>query len=243
MEESETQARANFDMGEALARSELYLQFRDTQVSLMVDKKAYHDLIQKIADMNDAHAKEMKEMEDELTLTQKTKMKLEDEMAEIRLDQKLQAKSLPRKIKELEDNMINTVQEVINYMEVEKDKDSKTVMQGFNYQFGSNKQRYLDMLHETQSKLRHFSRVLAESKSMHSNLPTRIKRLLEDQSKEELLFMLDTLSFEDGVLEYFEKKFPQHQPQRWPTTLTPSTKLLDVEVESAAEASRRVPTP
>ena len=49
---------------------------------------------------------------------------------------------------------------------------------------------------------------LVDLKSMHSNLPHRIKSQLEDQSREELLLILDALSFEDGVLQYLEAKYP-----------------------------------
>mmetsp|Transcript_97246 Transcript_97246/g.167587 ORF Transcript_97246/g.167587 Transcript_97246/m.167587 type:complete len:281 (-) Transcript_97246:214-1056(-) len=252
-EDDESRERDNLELAQRLEHDQLMLAFRETQVSLMVDLKAYRDLQQQLEDTTKAHAQQMQELEDELALTQKTKATLEEEMNDIRLDQKLLAKSVPRQMKALEEAMFQSVGKVITSMDADKqaDADSKAVMRNFNLEFGHHKQVYLDMLHETQGRLRQLSQVYAESKSMHSNLPKRIKLLLHDKSKEELMFMIDTLSFEESVLQYFEHKFPRSQPQRKATTPTPmdlgygsaSSKLLDVEMEAAAEAAARSPSP
>eukprot|EP00995_Heteronema_vittatum_P008167 NODE_333_length_1463_cov_202.850778_g244_i0.p1 GENE.NODE_333_length_1463_cov_202.850778_g244_i0~~NODE_333_length_1463_cov_202.850778_g244_i0.p1 ORF type:complete len:282 (+),score=95.78 NODE_333_length_1463_cov_202.850778_g244_i0:144-989(+) len=239
--DGEAAGRANLSQTEELERTKYYLEFRDVQVSkLMIDRFFYNQLLQKVADLTESHAESQRQLQAELELTIKTKTTLETEMADIRLDQRLQAKALPRKIKELEDSMRQNVQNVIASVEDQKKLENETVMQSFNFQFGKNKQRYLDLLYETEEKLKHFSQVLAESKTMHSNLPTRIKRLLEDRTKEEILFMIDTLSYEEGVLQYFEKKFPKDCPHRWPTAVTPNTKLLNAEDEEKVEVDRRM---
>lgn len=239
----EVSKREHTELIEVLERSEWHLRFREGQIALMVDRQAYNDLLKKIDETTECHGLAIKELEEELALTQRAKAKLENELSEIRIDHKMMIKSLPRQMKELEKSMVCTIQKMVDCLEQEKDLESKTVLQGFHLQFGKNKQQYLDILYEARAQLGHFSEVLLESKSMHSNLPPRIRRCLEDRSKEELIFMFDALSFEDGVMEYFEKKFPKAQPQRWTSAQSPNLLLLQAERLGAGQAAARVSTP
>eukprot|EP01012_Entosiphon_sulcatum_P067840 TRINITY_DN9769_c0_g1_i1.p1 TRINITY_DN9769_c0_g1~~TRINITY_DN9769_c0_g1_i1.p1 ORF type:complete len:268 (+),score=67.27 TRINITY_DN9769_c0_g1_i1:55-858(+) len=200
----------------------LSLRFREEQVALMVDRRFYNQLIDRIEQQSNDHVQQRTQLEEELRRVRQAKTTLEDELKEIRLDHKLQTIQLPKKIKELEAGMMQAVQKAIRTLEEEKEKDAKAVLHGLNWSFGHHKQLYLDMLYEAQQKLRHFSQVLIESKSMHTNLPVHIKRQLEQCSKEDLLFMLDALSFEETVLEYLETRFPKPQPQRFATHDTPT---------------------
>ena len=45
-------------------------------------------------------------------------------------------------------------------------------------------------------------------KPMHTNIPTRIRRQLEKLTLEDLMLILDTLSFEEGSLCYLLRRFP-----------------------------------
>lgn len=241
---TEQQARDEAQALEILEWMERRLQFREGQVDLMVDCQKYSGLLQKVEEITAHHTKVVLQVQGELELTQRTKAKLEDELADIRIDQKLLVKALPKQLKDLETRLALAVQKAIDFLDLEQDVDHKMVARDLHLQFGRNKQLHLDLLHELQLRLGHLSEVLQESKSMHSNLPIRVRHILEERPKEELLFMIDALSFEDGVAEYFERKFPKSQPQRrLASTACPSSNLLHIEDQTAVEAAGRVPTP
>jgi hypothetical protein len=211
---------------------DIYLAFHSGKIALMVERSLYQDSLREMEHLTASNHIIVQDLENELLLVQNAKTKLEEELAEIRIEQKRQARSIPIQMKELEESMAKALADVINSFEQQKIIDNNTVMQNFNFQFGHNKQLYLDLLYEVESRVRHYSHVLAESKSVHSNLPPRIRKLLEERSKEEILFMIDTLSYEESVLGYFETKYPKESVPRWPTTSTRNAYKFDEETDT-----------
>eukprot|EP00667_Euglena_gracilis_P013010 EG_transcript_13402 len=68
---------------------------------------------------------------------------------------------------------------------------------------------YLQALKQAQEQLIGFADCLVDMKSMHSNLPIRIRNQLQELPKEELLLIIDSLSFEEGVLQHLNTQFPR----------------------------------
>jgi hypothetical protein len=224
LEAAELQNRDTIEVSERQDRfEEICYTFHQEAIALKVDRKFYADLITKIEDMSAAHQQLLLNLQDELSLVNAAKTKLEAELTDIRVEQKRQARELPERVRTIEENLSKALAEVIDSTEKQKYVENNTVLQNFNMKFGHDKQLYLDLLYDVKSKMMHYSHVLQESRSLHSNLPLRVRRRLEDCSKEELLFMMDAVSYDDSVSQYFEKKFPKEKSSRMPLSMMPLT--------------------
>ncbi len=64
------------------------------------------------------------------------------------------------------------------------------------------RQRHVEVARKAQAKATDITRLWQEQTSMHTRIPPRIRRILQGLDKDDLLLIIDTLSFEDVVHKY-----------------------------------------
>ena len=136
---------------------------------------------------------------------------LEAELRDVRTDQRQLRDTLLGKMESLRQRMLDRIDETTRRTLTDIRKDREEAMQLCNEDMVRTRLRFLELQKEIRSRSERFTESLQESKASHSNLPTRIRQHLQEMPQEELLLIIDTLSFESEVLQYFMFKYPPAQ--------------------------------
>eukprot|EP01062_Namystynia_karyoxenos_P000702 TRINITY_DN10265_c0_g1_i1.p1 TRINITY_DN10265_c0_g1~~TRINITY_DN10265_c0_g1_i1.p1 ORF type:complete len:343 (+),score=104.64 TRINITY_DN10265_c0_g1_i1:90-1031(+) len=140
--------------------------------------------------------------------TTKAKECLEEELREIRTVKRAERDDLQRRVAEIERHIKSRLDEVIEKTMTDIAEEQSKAQQLWNQDIELTRRAYLRTLHEIKLRVSRLTEQLQESKALHSNLPRRIRQLLGSMEPGELLMMIDTLSFEPEVLQYFMFRFP-----------------------------------
>eukprot|EP00997_Jenningsia_sp_PLL12_P006891 NODE_3472_length_771_cov_61.022161_g2903_i0.p1 GENE.NODE_3472_length_771_cov_61.022161_g2903_i0~~NODE_3472_length_771_cov_61.022161_g2903_i0.p1 ORF type:complete len:231 (-),score=98.51 NODE_3472_length_771_cov_61.022161_g2903_i0:77-748(-) len=125
----------------------------------------------------------------------------------MRIQQKDSESDWARRVRKLEQEVVEALERLIGSHEEENVRN----VEGFVENVNRSCNQYLLALREARDRSIGLTDSLLDIKSMHTNLPRRIKASLEELPKEELLLILDTLSFEESVSQYFAQNWPDNR--------------------------------
>eukprot|EP01012_Entosiphon_sulcatum_P007787 TRINITY_DN14068_c0_g1_i1.p2 TRINITY_DN14068_c0_g1~~TRINITY_DN14068_c0_g1_i1.p2 ORF type:complete len:318 (+),score=110.88 TRINITY_DN14068_c0_g1_i1:147-1100(+) len=109
------------------------------------------------------------------------------------------------RIRKLENSLTDALEELISNAE----ERGAPAVSNFNRAVDTARDEYLAALKASRDGVLGITDTLVDIKSMHTNLPPYLRAVLQQLSREELLMIIDVLSFEDAVLQYLSAKFPK----------------------------------
>eukprot|EP00998_Keelungia_sp_KM082_P006017 NODE_2293_length_1094_cov_59.664943_g2275_i0.p1 GENE.NODE_2293_length_1094_cov_59.664943_g2275_i0~~NODE_2293_length_1094_cov_59.664943_g2275_i0.p1 ORF type:complete len:326 (+),score=93.35 NODE_2293_length_1094_cov_59.664943_g2275_i0:87-1064(+) len=118
-----------------------------------------------------------------------------------------------RRIRALENSVISALDTMMteNEQEAPEDRFAMASVEKFDGALARAKHDYLASVQHAKQQvvgLTDTEDTLYDIKSMHSNLPDSVRQKLRGLTPEELLIIIDVLSFEDSVMSYLETKWP-----------------------------------
>ena len=164
--------------------------------------------------LKEAEAKKERELKETAKLlihARKANELLENELRDVRTDQRQLKEILLGKMESLKRSMLTRIDETTKQVMTDIIEDREKAKHLCNEDAERTRQCFLELMTEIRTRSERFTDMLQESKASHSNLPTRIRQKLQEMDQEELLLIIDTLSFESEVLQYFMFKFPPAQ--------------------------------
>lgn len=205
-------AREHTQLLEQLGWADLNLrrleEYADPAASLSVSMVAHRDRERQLLQQQEALQKQLDQTRELLEHTTKAKEVLEAELREVRTDKRNERDMLRVRMGGLERTMITRLDEVISRTMTDIEEERQQAQQLYNQDLEETRRGFLRLLDEMKKSAVRFTEQLQEAKALHSNLPTRIRQLLAKMDHAELLMMVDTLSFEPEVLQYFMFRFP-----------------------------------
>eukprot|EP01006_Ploeotia_vitrea_P056692 TRINITY_DN68120_c1_g3_i2.p1 TRINITY_DN68120_c1_g3~~TRINITY_DN68120_c1_g3_i2.p1 ORF type:complete len:382 (+),score=60.72 TRINITY_DN68120_c1_g3_i2:151-1146(+) len=198
-------------------------------------KKMIAQLSSKIKQMEAEKAQKIKEME---TMEENLKRKLAKQIAEnrlMRITLKETEAEYSQRIMKLENDVLAALETLVLANERQVANMQEHVIT-FDKELYKAKREYLLALKKSKENVLGLTDTLIDIKSMHSNLPQRIRSKLRELSPEELLIILDVLSFEDSVLQYLEARWPledQLEELSTPRSSPSSSSKRDVKSETS----------
>eukprot|EP00756_Hemistasia_phaeocysticola_P005018 Hpha_TRINITY_DN13135_c0_g1::TRINITY_DN13135_c0_g1_i1::g.113368::m.113368 len=144
--------------------------------------------------------------------TTMAKEALEDELREVRSYKRNDRDVLSSRMKTLERGLKKRLDEVISTTLTDVEEERQKARELWNQDVERTRVAFVELLQEIKETAGHLTHRLQEAKASHTNLPSRIRRRVEGLEKQELLLIIDTLSFEPEVLEYFMFRYPP-QPE------------------------------
>eukprot|EP01065_Artemidia_motanka_P049467 TRINITY_DN8207_c2_g1_i1.p2 TRINITY_DN8207_c2_g1~~TRINITY_DN8207_c2_g1_i1.p2 ORF type:complete len:300 (+),score=84.60 TRINITY_DN8207_c2_g1_i1:288-1187(+) len=176
--------------------------------------------------------RDLEESQELLEHTTKAKESLEEELREVRSYRRNERDVLNSKMQSLERKVCQRLEEVIARTMTDIEEERMKAQELWNVDIEKTRMSFVRLLHEVKTKAWQLTYQLQEAKALHSNLPIRIRRHLADLDKHDLLMMVDTLSFEPEVLQFFMFRYP-------PEPDMPYGKLdFDKDAAQTAETSR-----
>ncbi|KAJ9437582.1 hypothetical protein DIPPA_28571 [Diplonema papillatum] len=223
MEEEELQMRKEIETGEDYDRQNTMLQKLEEYVSpeqSLSVSMAYHTDVEKRWKVVE-RKKDEELFETKMQLVEATQARqfLERQLRDVRTDQRQIREAQLKKMESLKAELLAKLEQVtgdiagklLNSDEPLTECDANGAKQSttdFCDSLRKTQHAYLDLMRDVQKRCDQMTGILQESKSTHSNLPTRIRRQLQDMPTDTLLLIIDTLSFDPEVLQFFMFKFP-----------------------------------
>eukprot|EP01061_Rhynchopus_euleeides_P012046 TRINITY_DN21647_c0_g1_i1.p1 TRINITY_DN21647_c0_g1~~TRINITY_DN21647_c0_g1_i1.p1 ORF type:complete len:280 (+),score=82.82 TRINITY_DN21647_c0_g1_i1:70-840(+) len=221
MEEEEFQARKDTQFQEEFGHQGVRLlqleEFVHPENRLSVSMASHLDAEKRLKEGEAKKDRELRETGSLLNHARKANELLENELRDVRTDQRQLKDILLRKMETLQQNMLQRIDDTNRQVMTDIVEDREKAKHLCNEDMERTRQRFLILMSEIRQRSERFTDMLQESKASHSNLPTRIRQKLQGMDKEELLLIIDTLSFESEVLQYFMFKFPPAQDRPYGT--------------------------
>eukprot|EP01063_Lacrimia_lanifica_P042023 TRINITY_DN9957_c0_g1_i2.p2 TRINITY_DN9957_c0_g1~~TRINITY_DN9957_c0_g1_i2.p2 ORF type:complete len:277 (+),score=101.33 TRINITY_DN9957_c0_g1_i2:1760-2590(+) len=212
MEEEEYQARKHLEQGEELGSAQIRLQrfeeYTDPEAGLSYSQNEHMEVQARVKEREDSLLADLTEAKQELTHVRSANDMLEAQLRDVRTDTRQLAESVRVKMEKLREEMLAAIDMAMakTMSDIEAERVEADAL--FNGNMEKTRQRFLELVDTLRHRSEYFTDLLLEAKHTHSNLPARIRRHLKDMECSELLMILDTLSFEPEVLQYFMFKFP-----------------------------------
>lgn len=183
-------------------------EYADPTAALSVTMSAHKERERQLNERIEELQKQLEITRADLDHTTKAKEVLESELREVRADKRNDRDMLKGRMHGLEKTMLARLDEVVQRTMTDITEEREKAQQLYNQDLEETRKGFLGLIEEMKARAALFTGQLQEAKALHSNLPVRIRQRLAGMDHAELLTMIDTLSFEGEVLQYFMFRFP-----------------------------------
>lgn len=214
-EMEEDKGRQWVELTERLGRCECMIEFYERLVHpsarLMVSHTSYNELRLKMQKDSRLNAERMLTMQQEVDHVRKYHGALQQELAHLRTHTKSLAAKVGTEMGTMREDVDKALSDCVAAIQgsiLRQREDAQECAQHLSVSLEQAKLKAAEMTSSTLSCAHKVTQLLQENTSMHTRIPTRIRRQLQSLERDDLLLILDTLSFEDSTLQYLLYKFP-----------------------------------
>jgi hypothetical protein len=211
----EEKARQQQEMLERLDRAELGVEYFqrmiDPQSRIVVRRTEFDEMrnnLQRDSVLSAQRIFDLQEMHNAIKVAH---VELQQELVYLRSECKSLAANLHKSAQQCQDQVIAEVSQCVARIEhqiLHHRQDTAESGQLLNLALEKARLAAIENANVALATAHKISSLMQQHHPMHSRIPRRIKRILEQLEKEELLMILDTLSFEDSVLQYLLYRHP-----------------------------------
>jgi hypothetical protein len=205
----EEKGRQWLELCERLDRAEAMLQFHETLVHpsshLMVMHTAYGDLRSKMQREGALSAERVLAMQIEMRRMEKAGALLQHELVHLRAEVRNLSTGVNAHLGKVNDTVQDRLQGFVASVEagiLRQRDDASECGVYLNQSLEDARSRHVQLARDAQLKAHEITQLWQENTSMHTRIPPRIRGALAVLPKDDLLLILDTLSFEDVALKY-----------------------------------------
>lgn len=211
----EDKARQLVELTERMSRLEITNEFFERMVSpgsrLMVRRTDYDAIRKQMQVEAAASADRVLSMQTRFHDMQRSHSVLLQELAHLRGECKRLASTITSETGKMRGTVADALQECVASIEgeiVRHRRDAAECAQHLNLSLEESRLRAVKMADEALRQAQKVTQIMQEHTSMHTRIPARIRSALQRLEKDELMLILDTLSFEDAALQYLMYRFP-----------------------------------
>lgn len=208
----EERARSTAELMERAGRAELMLHFYEIMVHpasrLMISHATLDRLRHTMQNEGALSAQRLLEMQVELRRLEKGGEALQHEIVHLRGDVRGLLSQASQSLAMIRSGVDKAVDGFIEQLEVScrihGDPVLATKVKGaeLDVVLEDVRRRHAEVARKAMAKATDITRLWQEQTSMHTRVPPRIRRILQGLDKDDLLLIIDTLSFEDVVHKY-----------------------------------------
>jgi hypothetical protein len=210
----EERGRSQVELLERLARAEAGLQFFETMASpaarLMVPKTTYDAMRSKMQNEGAVSAQRLLAMQVELRRVEKGGAQLQHELAHLRGEVRGVVSTAHQSLlatRRQVDTRLGDYIEALDGAVAHQRTDAESCAAALNKALLESRRVHIDQAVNAQRRAQEVTELWREATSMHTRIPPRIRRTLQGLEKDDLLRILDTLSFETVVQRYLLYRF------------------------------------
>lgn len=216
MELDEEKARQLNELSEQLQRYDILVQHYATLVNpqsrLMVYRTSYDELRQSMQKEGTVTAERVVKLQSDMRRHERestTALQLEiiDLKNQVRVLSKKVNESLEQSRQQVSAALLATVRNIDDAVAQHRSEVGEsghllcTVLE-------QTRESHAAMLLRLHEQVEAITRVHIDNTSMHTRIPPRIRKTLQSMDKDQLIVLLDTLSFEDSVVRHLRYTFP-----------------------------------
>ena len=211
----EDKGRQWVELQQRMERLETSVEFYERLVApqnhLMVWRRDYEELRQKMQLEGGLSASRVLAMQQEVYEKEQHHSVLQQELVHLRTECKLLAAKVNKRTEAMQLQVTDRLEECINAIEgsIQRQRsDAAECAQHLHYALDNARVESSELAKGSLSTAQKVTLTIQENTSMHTRLPRRIRSQLQKLDKEDLLLILDTLSFEDSTLQHMLYRFP-----------------------------------
>jgi hypothetical protein len=215
MEIEEEKARQGVEHVEALERATAAVEFYRELVApasrMMVPRRTYNELKEKMRAEGEASASRVLEVQKEARRLEAFNSQLHYELVQLRREVRGLTSTVLTGLDTQSQNVQLALRTTVTSIDnaIKRGRlDASESAHLLNRTLEQARQAHLDLAQQTQAQAQKITAVWQEHTSMHSRIPPRIRQKLRSTAVEDLLLVLDGLSFEEGVLKFLLYRFP-----------------------------------
>jgi hypothetical protein len=211
----EEKARQHQEMIERLDRAELGVEYFqrmiDPQSRIVVRRTEFDEMrsnLQRDLVLSSQRIFDLQEMHSAIKVAH---VELQQELVYLRVECKSLAANLHRSAQQSQEQVMAEVSQCIARIEqqiLHHRQDTSESGQLLNAALEKARLAAIENANVALATAHKISSLMQQHHPVHSRIPRRIKLALEALEKDELLMILDTLSFEDSVLQYLLYRYP-----------------------------------
>lgn len=224
---AEDQARREQELQEKLERDEIYIEFYQILVNpvnrLMVSFTAFAEMRNKMQKDGASSASRILSMQEEMYKQQKFHQNLQKEMVHLRAENRALSAKVGQLMEEVSTTVDRRLTNCIDSVEgsiLRQREDCAETLYLLNRSLEESKHKALRVAEDALFAANRVTKLMQENTSMHSKIPHRIRTTLQGLEKEELLLMLDTLSFDEPALQYLLYRYPPSRDDPFQSSAT-----------------------
>ena len=214
-ETAEDKARAHLLLQERVGflstANAAYAKMLDPHSRMTVRRTEYDDVKRQLQEEAGAGAERIMSIQKKFAGVQHAHAELQVELAHLRQDSRKMAGIARREVGRMrarvEERLDCCVADIENSI-LHQRSDTLESAQHLNVALEENMKKVMQMTEEAKAAALKVTTLQQEHSSLHSRIPRRIRNKLFEAEKEDLLLILDTLSFEDSTLEYLLCRYP-----------------------------------
>ena len=211
----EDKARQIQELQERLERDEIYLEYYERLVHprshLMVPYTAYAEIRAKMQQEGACSAERVMTMQEEMYAMQKAHAALQQELVHIRNENRALAAKVATSMEGVATSVESSLNDCLDGIQasiLRQREDARETAQHLHTTLEQSKLKARQLTDDTLAAAHRVTALLQENTSMHSRIPRRIRGILHTLEKDDLLMILDTLSFDEPALHYLLYRFP-----------------------------------
>ena len=211
----EERGRQNQEILERLDRAELgveyYQRMTDPQSRIMVRRTDFDEMrnnLQRDSLLSAQRIFDLQEMHNAIKVSH---VELQQELVYLRGECKILASNLQKSAQTTQQQVISEVSSCISRIQdqiLHHREDTAESGQLLNMALEKARLAAIDQANVALAQAQKISSLMQQHHPMHSRIPKRVKNILASLEKDDLLMILDTLSFEDSVLQYLLYRHP-----------------------------------
>ena len=215
MEADEEKARQwHVELVERMERTQLLLEFHEDLVNpaakLMMPYKAYGDLQSKMQRESARSAERLLSMQLEQRQVERHSKALQHELVHLRSEVRTLSAAVSTQVDLNRGKVHRALDDFCHALEssiVGARDDARESGHLLNTTLEQARVEHIALAHQVDAKAQQITALWQENSSMHTRIPPRIRATLTRLEKDDLMLILDTLSFEDIVLKYLQYRF------------------------------------
>lgn len=251
-EMEEERARSSAEVLERLGRTEALLRFHEILVlpsaRLTVPHTTFEAIRSKMQNEGSVGAQRLLAMQVELRRVEKGAAQLLHELAHLRAEVRGVISGAKRSLDQVNANVNTALNDFVRQLDLAvqyQQNDAEGCEAALNKALLEARRKHAQVALEAQERAQNITELWREATSLHTRIPPRIRRQLQALEKDDLLLMLDTLSFESVVHRYLLHRFAPRGDDPFGDSPATSTSILaaaptEAEVEAEQRASKIV---
>ena len=214
MEADEEKARQWQELVERMERTQLLLEFHEALVhpsnKLMISHTAYDELRAKMQKESSRSAERVLSMQVGQRQVERHSKQLQQELVHLRSEVRTLSAQVSGQVDAHRHKVHSSLQNFVDSLEasiVGQREDAVESGNLLNLTLEESRVAHVALAKKVDAKAQQVTALWQDNTSMHTRIPPRIRATLTRLDKDDLMLILDTLSFDDTVLKYLQYRY------------------------------------